>query len=110
MDYELGVGVDMRFRAFFGFTEYLPIPADAEIILKIDNSTWAICVPAAPDSAKSSRPAAQAKLMRGRNPRWEDASVTSFIQSFPSILRMTKKLIVRTDEINHITGLQNRGV
>ncbi|EOB06024.1 hypothetical protein Anapl_11470 [Anas platyrhynchos] len=38
--------------------------ADAESSLKIDNSTWVIAVPAAPDSAKNSRPAAQAKLPR----------------------------------------------
>lgn len=90
---ELGVGVGMReIWCSFGVIDQLPISADAENSLKIDNSTWAICVPATPDPAKNSRPAARAKLPRGRNPRWGDANVPSFKRSFPSILHMTKKI------------------
>lgn len=62
----------------FGVIDQLPNSADAEISFKIGNSPWAICVPVAPDPIKNSRPAAQARLSKGRNPRWGDANVSSF--------------------------------
>lgn len=94
MGCKLGVGVGMReICCSFGVTDQLPISADAKISLKINNSTWAFSVPAAPGPAKDSKSAAQAKLLRHMNPIWGRIQRAIFQMVFPSSLHTTEKIV-----------------